>query len=229
MIGNGVIEGFFVFAGVFGFLFLLGIAPAVLKASDKRKHASSWAIKSVDNTMSNGVGTPIDMLQPQVQPQTMQPQAQVQPQQHEDNVVALFDNDLNGFQHSNVELPELEDNVQVLINTMNEFKAEQLAATKEQIEFLVGEKSSELITSDLRNLSTGEHVICGIFDANNSTIEFDNTFVELSTEEDIRIDSGDFVLVKGHLLPNGAFRVLHWDDPENIEAGYGIEEFKIAA
>lgn len=220
---------FCIFFGAILFVFMIGIVPMVIRVRAER-NPSPWAFKiSTVNTSQTMVGTPIDVLNTHEQLYSKNNAIEEKP--NHNNVVALFEEatsenvDANGFDHSNVDLDELNESVNIILNEIENHKNEGFAITKEKITFFVGEKTADLITSGLENIEKGEQVVCGTFLANSLEVEFDSVTVPLSTIENIRIEDGEFVLIKGNMLPDGKFRVLHWDDPDNIEAGYGIEDF----
>lgn len=220
---------FFIFFGAALFVIMIGVVPAIMRIRANR-NPSPWAFKNPTvESVQNMVGTPIDILKTNEQDKT----AVVNIQTNYDNVITLFDennvvnDDTNGFEHSNIDIAELQSNVDILLNEIENHQNEGFAEIKEKIEFFVGEKTANLITSSLQNIKKGEQVVCGTFLADSLEIEFEGATVQLSTGENIRITEGEYVLIKGNLLPNGEFRVLHWDDPDNIEAGYGIEDFVV--
>lgn len=97
---------------------------------------------------------------------------------------------------------------------------------KNKIKELVGEKTAGLVTNLITDLKENElSIIMGLYEAENHSLSFEGNNIKLSTAKQIISGKDDYILVKGTLLPNGEFRVIHFDDAETVEHGYGLESF----
>lgn len=140
----------------------------------------------------------------------------------------------NDFQHS--VLPEqVNDNVDILMENFNvelekmkfEGNVSNLKqSAKDKIVALVGETTARLVTNLITDLKENEtSVLLGLYNQHENTIKYEDSILQLSTTKTIYSGEDDYILVKGTLLPNGIFRVIHTDDAETVELGYGIESF----
>ncbi|HCG4536147.1 TPA: hypothetical protein NJY08_005000 [Salmonella enterica subsp. enterica serovar Typhi str. AG3] len=140
----------------------------------------------------------------------------------------------SSFEHSVVPA-EVNENLNVLMQNFNsqlhvlqdEGNESKLShAMKEKIRGLVGEKTARLVTNLVTDLNENKlSVIIGLINPADNTLVFEGNRIHLSSTKEILSGENDLVLVKGTLLPNGVFRVAHYDDAETVEAGYGVESF----
>lgn len=217
MLDTGTITGeIIIFSGILASIFLGGVIAAVSKIRGERS-VSKWAFQPSAAVSANKqmVGTPIDALQ----------QVQMQPIQVEPTVIAE-----PIFESSNIaDNMELNNSIDALVTGIEEENTDErlLIRAKEQAAFLIGENVANLITATLEELPKEQAVVFGRYKEELNEIEMNGISYALSASEQLNLADGDLMLIKGQLLPNGEFRVLHWDDADNVEAGYGREEFII--
>lgn len=140
--------------------------------------------------------------------------------------------DIANFQHSSVN-DELMISLGSLIQSVNE-EIEQGNDTTlsvsiiESIKEHVGPNVSKLVTNTYSNLTENtEAVVMGLYCSESNTLSFLGEKLHLTGDEDIVSGEDDYVLVKGMLLPSKEFRVLHYEDADTVEIGYGKEQFII--
>ncbi|WDV09255.1 hypothetical protein [Lysinibacillus irui] len=225
-----------VLVGTFLLLIVIG-ALSAFSESFSRKRESKWAfpaagtvqnanrtIQPIDEASSFSTTVPVNDIIPEVQ--------------LEDNTALykqLVDNrEVVNFSHSEItnevsnNLNQLVENINLELNDYafecNESKLNN--EIKDKIKGLVGEKTANLVTNNLTDLEENKQsVIIGLFNSEDNTIHFESSKLKLSLTEPIVSGEDDFVLLKGTLLPNGEFRVIHFDDAETVEHGYGVESF----
>lgn len=227
-----------VLVGTFLLLIIIGVLSA-LSESFSRKRESKWAF-----TAANHVENANRTIQPVDEASrfgTITYDSDVMPEiQLNDNSILykqiVNNNALEDFSHSEI-TEEVANNLNQIVigieNEMNSYeencnKSQINDEMKEKIKKLVGEKTANLVTNLLTDLRENElSVVIGKYNHEEQSINFEGTTLKLSTAEPIVTDEDDLILLKGTLLPNGEFRVIHSDDAETVEHGYGIESFVI--
>lgn len=225
-----------VLVGTFLLLIVIG-ALSAFSESFSRKRESKWAFPAAGAVQNaNRTIQPIDeasSFSTTVFENSVMPEVQL-----EDNTILynqiVNNNEVVDFSHSEI-TAEVSENLNQIVENVN-FEMNDYAfdcnesqlnnSVKEKIKELVGEKTASLVTNHLSDLvENTQAVIIGLFNSDDNTIHFEGSTLRLSVNEPIVSGKDDFVLLKGTLLPNGEFRVIHFDDAETVEHGYGVESF----
>ncbi|PIJ97997.1 hypothetical protein [Lysinibacillus sphaericus] len=225
-----------VLVGTFLLLIVIG-ALSAFSESFSRKRESKWAFPAA-GTVQNANRTiqPIDeasSFRTTVLENNIMPEVQL-----EDNTILykqiVNNNEVVNYSHSEItgevskNLNQLVDNINSEMNnyTFERNESQLNNEFKNKIEEFVGEKTANLVTNNLTDLEENKQsVIIGLFDSEDNTIHFEGSTLKLSLSEPIVSGENDYLLLKGTLLPNGEFRVIHYDDAETVEHGYGVESF----
>lgn len=146
--------------------------------------------------------------------------------------VMEFDTNLDvaNFQHSAVN-SELIDSVGSLIKSVNDELEHGNDTTLsvsiiESITNQVGPNVAKLVTNTYSNLiENTESVVIGLYCAQSNTLSYLDDKLHLTGDEELVSGEEDYVLIKGMLLPSKEFRVLHYEDADTVEIGYGKEQF----
>lgn len=199
------------FAGILSCLVMIGLVPAIYSIRKERK-APKWVFNTNIKVQNTTINSMFDKNSKE---------AVLTVETH-----PVKERDV--FETSDIEgLEGLVDKLEILAEDVNAIQNSSLIKAKEKVSFFIGDKTADVITSCVTNIGDGEQVICGNYCMNTNEIEFEDVRVPLSTSELIGVGDGEFLLIKGNMLPNGLFHVIHWDDPENYEAGYGQDDFAI--
>lgn len=140
--------------------------------------------------------------------------------------------DVADFQHSEINTAVMES-IDSLIKSVND-EVEQGNDTSmsesifEAIKTQIGQNVAKLVTNSYSNLiENKEAVVVGLYCDKSNTLSFLDEVLTLTGNESIVSGEEDFVLIKGMLLPSKEFRVLHHEDADTVEIGYGNEQFII--
>ena len=212
-----------IFLSIVSFIFLMGALAAVQKIHSNRS-TSKWAFQpSVNTTAQTDNGTPIDYLNNQTI-------SVIHSHDTSNDVVSIN----SVIEPREYDVSHIEDNEELMMNIDEIVSSLQVDSTslrvtraKEQAAFLVGDVVADFITASLEDLPKEQAIIFGRFVLSDNYIEMNGSHLKLSAVEQLNLADGDLMLIKGQLLPNGEFRVLHWDDADNVEAGYGHDDFVI--
>lgn len=134
------------------------------------------------------------------------------------------------FEHSTVSQDTMQS-ISELIKTVNsELEAGNVSTLSENIidyiETIVGPRVSKLVTNSYSTLKENtEAVVMGLYCPESNTLSFMDEVLNLTGSELIVSGEEDQVLIKGMLLPSSEFRVLHHEDADTVECGYGMEQF----
>lgn len=226
----------YVLLGTFLLLVVIGALSAISESYSQRKE-SKWAFSAATNVeQPSKTIQPIDKASSYVN--TTNYEIGVSDVPLEDNSIIykqiVSNESLGEFTHSEI-TDEVNNNLNQIVNTIslevNDYATDcnnsQLNdEIKEKIKELIGEKTSGLVTNLLTDLKENElSVVFGLYDSTNHSINFEDASLKLSTAKSIISGEDDYLLLKGTLLPNGEFRVIHSDDAETVEHGYGVESF----
>ncbi|PJO44939.1 hypothetical protein [Lysinibacillus xylanilyticus] len=225
-----------VLMGIFLLLIAIGVLSA-LSESFSRKRESKWAFSSAGATEgANRTIQPVD--EASSFGTTLVAESVVSDVQIENNYTIykqiVNNNNLVDFSHSEI-TDEVSNNLNKIANAYNSevnYYADSCNCSKlnnvikDKIRELVGEKIAGLVTNLLTDLKKNElSVIMGLYNPEEHSITFEGTVLKLSTVKPIISGEEDYILLKGTLLSNGEFRVIHFDDAEMVEHGYGVESF----
>ncbi len=225
-----------VLVGTFLLLIAIGVLSA-LSESFSRKRESKWAFSS--NGITEGANRTIQPVDEASSFGTTLVSKSVVSDVQIENNSAIYKQIVNNeelveFSHSEI-TDEVSNNLSQIANAfnseMNDYAEECNDSKlnneiKGKIRELVGEKTAGLVTNLLTDLKENElSVIIGLYNSEEHSITLEGTSLKLSTVKPIISGEEDYILLKGTLLPNGEFRVIHFDDAETVEHGYGVESF----
>ncbi|MFY0520571.1 hypothetical protein ACOMCU_22480 [Lysinibacillus sp. UGB7] len=226
-----------VLIGTFMLLVVIG-ALSALSESFAQKRESKWAFSAVSQ-VENASKTiqPVDEASSYG---TILIKDAVTEIQLEDNTILfkqiINNEDLVEFSHSEI-TEEVNNNLNQIVNAINIEMDNHTEGCnnshlgdeiKNKIKEVVGEKTAGLVTNLLTDLKENElSVVLGLYNSVENSINYEGASLKLSTDKPIVTGDEDFILLKGTLLPNGEFRVIHSDDAETVEHGYGTESFVI--
>jgi hypothetical protein len=89
----------------------------------------------------------------------------------------------------------------------------------------IGPKTADLVSNTYSDLIENQlAVIFGLVDHDSHSISFNEDVLELTGAELVVSGKDDYVVIKGMLLPDRTFRVLHFEDAETVELGYATEQ-----
>lgn len=230
-----------VLGGIFLLLFSIGVLSAI--SEDRaQKRAMKWYVpptgsitnqnrnrQPIDEASSYGSMTQFDKVIPEFSIDNPPQEIEVKPVEVQE-VIATN----TSFEHSIVP-QEITNNLNVLMNNVKtELNKQQAEGNdsllsdemKEKIKGLVGETTSRIVTNLIPDLTENKlAVIMGLYNPSENMLSFEGASIKLSTTKEIISGEDDFILLKGTLLPNGNFRVIHFDDADTVECGYGVESF----
>lgn len=219
---------------------------STMREIKSEKRASKWAFH-VPTAEVRGAINPIDeafKFTAQIQTSTVTPEVELSDYTHaylytknnaeNNSEVAEFKSniDVNDFQTSSLN-DEVMQSIGTLIKSVND-EIEQGNDTTmsegilEKITTQIGKNVAKLVTNTYSNLVENEEaVVVGLYCDKSNTLSFFDEKLQLTGDETIVSGEEDFVLIKGMLLPSKEFRVLHHEDADTVEIGYGKEQFII--
>ncbi len=227
--------------GVFGGLFIAGIAPVIFKVRSE-KRPSKWAYK----VPTEAVKTNLSVSSPlQLAGVAQQQSNEVGDYELTDYTPVLEEVQTNfnsGFNYEDSEInynhsvlsPEMLYNIQKLTDSVSPNEGQETDVTYgtvsdkliNDVTEKVGRITASLVTTDLANLELDKlSIVIGYFNKEFNTVAYDNTVYKLSYKQQIMQADGELLILKGSLLPSNVFRVIAWDDPYNVEAGYDVETY----
>ena len=217
---------------IFSLFISFGVCSVLFESRAERKGAN-WGFHVVEKPVNSE--HPIDAAYRTtnqfVAIENSQPLMQVNETEKVEQPTWETTNLIDDFEISEVD-EETQNALNTLMNAVNESfqqgndNSNVPQSDLENIEKLIGPKVASLITAVIANISTEEEiVIFGTYEDNK--ISYNGA--SIATIADIICDPDDYIVLKGHMLPNGEFRVLAWEDAQTIEYGFAGQNFIITS